>query len=389
MRAAINVECLESFRKRVRDFCADELPADLRQKAHRRILEKADYVRWQKILYQHGWIGGHWPVQYGGQAWSTLQRYIFDEETARAGAPPLILFGLALIGPVIYTFGTDQQKRSLLPDILSGDTWWCQGYSEPGAGSDLASISTQASRRGEYYIVNGQKTWTTMAHWADMMFALVRTSSGGKPRDGLSLLLIDMKSEGISIRPIVGIDLQHELNDVFFDNVRVPVDNLVGEERLGWAYANFLLNNERVAAAEIGKAKRRLDVLEHLVREKFGSAAHADDNGRWRRIIAELNVRLLSLESVCLEVLAPDGPAADARIHASVVKILSSELGQAITSALLSVAAPDGLTFCSDFARHDMLAGIVEDHLHERATSIYSGTNEIQRNIVARSVLSS
>ncbi len=388
MRAAINVEHLESFRKRVRCFCAEKLPADLRQKAHRRILEKADYVRWQKILYQHGWVGGHWPVQYGGQGWSPLQRYIFDEETARAGAPPLILFGLALIGPVIYTFGTDQQKRSFLPGILSGDTWWCQGYSEPGAGSDLASLSTRAGRRGEYYIVNGQKTWTTMAHWANMMFALVRTSSEGKPREGLSLLLIDMKSEGISVRPIVGIDLHHELNDVFFDNVRVPVGNLVGEERLGWTYANFLLNNERVASAEIGKAKRRLDLLERLVGEKFGSAAHADNRSRWRRIIADLSVRLLCLESVCLEVIAPDSPIVDARVHASVVKILSSELGQALTGALLSVAAPDGLAF-RDLARHDLLGGIVEDHLHERATSIYSGTNEIQRNIVARSVLSS
>jgi len=389
MRAAINVEHLESFRKRVRCFCADKLPADLRQKAQRRILEKADYVRWQKILYQHGWMGGHWPTQYGGQGWSPLQRYIFDEETARAGAPPLILFGLALIGPVIYTFGTEQQKRSFLPGILSGDTWWCQGYSEPGAGSDLASLSTRAGRHGEYYVVNGQKTWTTMAHWADMMFTLVRTSSEGKPREGLSLLLIDMKSEGISVRPIVGIDLHHELNDVFFDNVRVPVGNLVGKERLGWTYANFLLNNERVASAEIGKAKCRLDLLQRLVGEKFGGAAHADNRSRWRRILADLSVRLLCLESVCLEVIAPDSPTADARVHASVVKILSSELGQALTSALLSVAAPDGLAFCSDLARHDLLGGIVEDHLHERATSIYSGTNEIQRNIVARSVLSS
>jgi alkylation response protein AidB-like acyl-CoA dehydrogenase len=197
-----------------------------------------------------------------------------------------------------------------------------------------------------------------------------------------------MKSEGISVRPIVGIDLHHELNDVFFDNVRVPVGNLVGEERLGWTYANFLLNNERVASAEIGKAKRRLDLLERLVGEKFGSAAHADNRSRWRRIIADLSVRLLCLESVCLEVIAPDSPIVDARVHASVVKILSSELGQALTGALLSVAAPDGLAF-RDLARHDLLGGIVEDHLHERATSIYSGTNEIQRNIVARSVLSS
>jgi alkylation response protein AidB-like acyl-CoA dehydrogenase len=389
MRDSINAEQLESFRSLVRLFCADKLPADLRRKAQQRILEKADYVRWQKILHQHGWTGGHWPVQYGGQGWSSPQRSIFDEETARAGAPPLFPFGLALIGPVIYTFGTRDQKDRFLPGILSGDTWWCQGYSEPGAGSDLASVATGAQRHGDHYIVNGQKTWTTTAHWADMMFALVRTSSEGKPREGLSLLLIDMKSEGVRVRPIVGIDLRHELNDVFFDNVRVPVGNLVGEERLGWTYANVLLNNERIGAAEIGKAKRRLDALQLLIDEKFASVGLAGDRVRWRRRVAELSVRLLGLESLCLEMMAPDGPRGDARVQASVVKILGSELGQALTSALLSIAARDGLTFCADPARHDPLAGVVEEHLHERATSIFSGANEIQRNIIARSVLSS
>jgi alkylation response protein AidB-like acyl-CoA dehydrogenase len=308
-------------------------------------------------------------------------------EPARAGAPPLFPFGLTLIGPVIYTFGTSQQKQRFLPGILSGDTWWCQGYSEPGAGSDLASATTRAELRGDYYIVNGQKTWTTTAHWADMMFALVRTSSEGRPREGLSLLLIDMKSEGIIVRPIVGIDLHHELNDVFFDNVRIPASNLVGEEHCGWTYANFLLNNERVASAEIGKAKRRLDLLEHLVGERFASVGHAGNRTRWRRIIAELNVRLLTLESVCLDAMAPDSPPGDARVHASVVKILGSELGQALTNALLSVAASHGLAFRSDCGRDDMLEGMLEEHLHERATSIFSGTNEIQRNIVAKSVL--
>ena len=389
MREAIETEQLESFRRQVRLFCVDKLPSELRRRAQHGLLEKADYVFWQKLLYQQGWAGGHWPRHYGGQAWSPLQRYVFDIEAARAGAPPLFPFGLALIGPVIYTFGDSEQKNRFLPGILSGDTWWCQGYSEPGAGSDLASVITRAEPHGDHYIVNGQKTWTTMAHWADMMFALVRTSSEGKPREGLSLLLIDMKSEGIRLRPIVGIDLRHELNDVFFDNVRVPVGNLVGEERLGWTYSNFLLNNERIGSAQIGKSKRRLDELQRLVNEKFASVDYAGVRVRWRRQIAELSVRLLGLESLCLELMAADGHGEEQRVRASVVKILGSELGQALTSAWLSIAARDGLAFCGDCASDDLLSGVVEQHLHERAASIYSGANEIQRNIVARSVLSS
>lgn len=389
MGEGINTEQLKSFRNRVRLFCVEKLPGDLRRKAQQRALRKADYVLWQKLLYQQGWAGGHWPRHYGGQAWSPLQRYIFDVETAQAGAPQLFPFGLALIGPVIYTFGTSEQKDRFLPGILSGDTWWCQGYSEPGAGSDLASVMTRAERHGDHYIVNGQKTWTTTAHWADMMFALVRTSSEGKPREGLSLLLIDMKSEGIRLQPIMGIDLRHELNDVFLDNVRVPVANLVGEDRLGWTYSTFLLNNERIGSAEIGQSRRRLDGLQRLVNEKFSSVDHASDRVRWRRRIAELSVRLLGLESLCLEMMAAGGDGDEARVRASVLKILGSELGQALTSARLSIAAHDGLAFCGDCASDDPLLGIVEEHLHERAASIYSGANEIQRNIVARSVLSS
>ncbi len=248
---------------------------------------------------------------------------------------------------------------------------------------------TRAERDGDHYIVNGQKTWTTTAHWADMMFALVRTSSEGKPREGLSLLLIDMKSEGIRLRPIVGIDLRHELNDVFFDNVRVPVANLVGEERSGWIYSNFLLNNERIGSAEIGQSRRRLDGLQRLVNDKFAGADHAGERLRWRRQIAELSVRLLGLESLCLDMMAADGDDDEPRVRASVIKILGSELGQALTSARLSIAARAGLAFCGDGASDELLSGVVEEHLHERAASIYSGANEVQRNIVARSVLSS
>jgi alkylation response protein AidB-like acyl-CoA dehydrogenase len=214
-------------------------------------LDKADYVGWQKLLDEKGWAVGHWPIKYGGRAWSVAERYIFDEETAVAGAPWLTPFGIVYAGPVIYTFGTEDQKTRYLPGIRNSDTWWCQGYSEPGAGSDLANLSTRAERHRDEYIVNGQMIWTTMAHFADMMFALVRTAKGSKAQEGISFLLIDMKSPGVTVKPIVRIEMRHHLNEVFFENVRVPVLNRIGQEGQGWKYAKFLLNNEAHAATHL------------------------------------------------------------------------------------------------------------------------------------------
>jgi alkylation response protein AidB-like acyl-CoA dehydrogenase len=378
IRTVLHAAALQEFRLQLRRFCNEHLAAELRHKVRLNLeLQKADYVGWQKLLRQHGWMAGHWPVAYGGRGWTALQRYVFEEETAVASAPRVIPFGVAFAAPVIYTFGTDEQKQRFLPGILSSDTWWCQGYSEPGAGSDLANLTTKADARGDYYVVNGQKTWTTMAHWADMMFALVRTSSAGKPRDGISFLLIDMKSVGVTIRPIMGIDMRHELNDVFFEDVRVPRANLVGREGAGWTYSRFLLGNERALSAEVGKAKRRLNFLRELLAQTLEGGRPLRDDPHWRRRLCELSVQLLCLESVCLDLLEPVSPTANRDVDVSMIKILGSELGQALTSALLSVEARTGAA----------VAGVARDYLYERASSIYSGTNEIQRNIIANSVL--
>jgi alkylation response protein AidB-like acyl-CoA dehydrogenase len=380
---AIHHPQLQAFREQIQSFCAASLADDLRRKTRHQNLEKADYVRWHKCLHSQGWIGGHWPAQYGGLGWSRLQRYIFDEEIVRCGAPPLPPFGPKLIGPVIYTFGDEPQKRRHLPTILSGDVWWCQGYSEPGAGSDLASVSTRARRQGDRYVVTGQKTWTTMAHWADMMFALVRTSDAGDARDGLSMLLIDLRSAGITVRPILGSNTNWELNDVFFDTVTVPVENLVGEENQAWKYSRFLLNEERFGSADIGRAKRRFDLIRELAGSETPKTASTGDRVLCERALAELSVRLVALESLCLDLL--DATDSDQQaLAASIIKIAGSELGQSLTSALLSIAAPAGLRIRDDGNPDDLTAAIVREHLHERAASIYSGSNEIQRNIVAR-----
>src|SRR5581483_6061381 len=262
------------FRDEVRAFVRDRLPQDIARKVleHRR-LNKDDHVRWQRILYQRGWMAPNWPVEYGGAAWNAVQQHIFDEECAEAGAPRVIPFGVNMVGPVIIAFGSAEQKQRYLPRILSSEDWWCQGYSEPGAGSDLASLKTRAERQGDRYIVNGQKTWTTLAQYADMIFCLVRTSSGGKKQEGISFLLIDMHSPGVTVRPIITLEGEHEVNEVWFENVEVPIENLVGEEGRGWTYAKFLLSHERTGIAGIGTSKRELRKLRHI-------AAQEQRNGR-------------------------------------------------------------------------------------------------------------
>ena len=243
----------EAFRDEVRAFFAAELPKDIRDKLEMgRHISKDDMVRWQKILYGKGWGAPNWPTKFGGTGWNVVQQHIFEEERAEACAPPQNVFGLKMLAPVMQNFGNAAQQEFFLPRILSGEHWWCQGYSEPGSGSDLASLRTSAVRQGDHYIVNGQKTWNTMGQYADWIFALVRTSTEGRQQQGISFLLIDMKSPGVSVRPIIMLDGGHEINDVFFDNVKVPVQNLIGEENKGWTYAKFLLSHERSGNAGIG-----------------------------------------------------------------------------------------------------------------------------------------
>ena len=274
-----------AFRDMVRTYLDAHLPKDLQDKVlnHKR-LSKDDYVRWHKIVAKQGWVGSGWPVEYGGTGWSAIQRHIWEEECARAGTPAIMPFGVTMVGPVIMAFGSEAQKRHYLPRILNCDDWWCQGYSEPGAGSDLASLKTRAERHGDHYIVNGQKTWTTLAQHADMIFCLVRTDSGARKQEGISFLLIDMHTPGITVRPIIMLDEDHEVNEVFFDNVKVPVENLVGEENKGWTYAKYLLGHERTGIAAVGRSKRELQFLKRLAMQERPCCATRCSHRRSRHL---------------------------------------------------------------------------------------------------------
>ncbi|WP_372674510.1 acyl-CoA dehydrogenase family protein [Aquicoccus sp.] len=381
-----------AFRQQVRAFTNECLPANIRDKVMSgRPLQRDDHMHWQDILAAKGWIAGFWPKQFGGCDWSPAQSYIFQEETTRAGAPWLLPFGVNYVGPVIYTYGSEEQKARHLPGIVSNEVFWCQGYSEPGAGSDLAKLSTRAERDGDSYVVNGSKIWTSMAHWADWIFALVRTDPKVKPQRGISFLLIDLKTPGISIRPIRSIEGAHHLNQVFFDNVRVPAENLVGEENAGWTYAKFLLGHERVLSAEIGKAKRMLDRLRAVMAER-----HLDEDPHFRTQLNKLETDLLALEWTTLRMLdaVMDGSAPG--FEASILKLRGSTIVQSIAECTVDALGPQAIAY--DMARleaetNDPAAealrnmGIVSEFLFQRAPTIWGGSNEIQRNIIAKHAL--
>ncbi len=388
-----------AWRAEVRSFVESQLPADLKRKSELGLkIEKHDYVRWQKILFRHGWFAGSWPEAYGGQGWNLMKQLIFTQEAALNNAPMIIPYGVNMVGPVIYTYGSEQQKREHLPAILSSDVWWCQGYSEPGAGSDLASLKTFAELDGDHYIVNGSKMWTTEAHWADKMHCLVRTRRDGKPQQGISFLLIDMKTPGISVRPIVTIDGIHHTNQAFFDNVRVPIGNRVGEEGQGWSIAKFLLGNERTSIADTGPKLRLLRHLKSLhavfVADPRNSSAL---KSACSMALADLEIQLLTLcnlESHYVD-LWMSGQKMGA--EASILKIRGTEILQALSELALQLEGPMA-------AAHDpadlhlppdvqpsaaQLASLMgHEYLYGRCWSIFGGTNEIQRNIIAREILS-
>ncbi len=387
-----------AWRAQVRDFVRMHLPADLATKvATGRKLEKADYVRWQKILHRHGWFAGSWPAAYGGQGWDLQKQLIFTQEAAICNAPMIIPYGVNMVGPVLYTFGTEAQRREHLPGILTSDVWWCQGYSEPGAGSDLASLKTYAELDGDHYVVNGSKMWTTEAHWADKMHCLVRTNRDGKPQRGISFLLIDMKSPGITVQPIVTIDGIHHTNQTFFDNVRVPVANRVGEEGGGWAIAKFLLGNERTSIADTGPKLRLLRHLKSLHRA-FMSDPRNDESLKavLSSALAELEIQLLTLCN--LEAHYVDMWMGGQKIgaEASILKIRGteilqalSELGLQLQGAMAAAHDPEHLHLPADVglsaAQQASLLG--HEYLYDRCWSIFGGTNEIQRNLIAREIL--
>ncbi|MDX5362116.1 MAG: acyl-CoA dehydrogenase family protein [Alphaproteobacteria bacterium] len=387
----------QAFRDDVRAYIAENYPAELRAKQDSGAeLGREDYLSWHRVLAKKGWVAPAWPVKYGGPGWTPTQRYLFQEELGRADTVRILPFGVTMVGPVIYTFGNQAQKDRFLPGILSGEDWWCQGYSEPGSGSDLASLRTRAVRDGDHYIVNGSKTWTTLGQHADWIFCLVRTSTEGKPQEGISFLLIDMKTPGISVKPIILMDGKHEVNEVFFEDVKVPVENLVGEENKGWTYAKFLLMHERTGIAAVARSKQAVEKLKEIAAlEQPGGVAMADDWGFARRL-AELEVDLLALEYTELRALSKEAAGKGPGAESSMLKIRGSEIQQRITELAMEAVGPYGLVDAHGTADvGDNIAPLGPDHalgkanayFNMRKTTIYGGTNEIQRNIIAKMVL--
>ncbi|MBC3862181.1 acyl-CoA dehydrogenase family protein [Undibacterium jejuense] len=384
-----------AFRDEVRSYLEAHLPADLQHKVrnHKR-MNREDFVRWHKILAKQGWVGTGWQVEYGGTGWTPTQRHIFEEECARAGTPAILPFGVNMVAPVIMAFGNQAQKDYYLPRILNCDDWWCQGYSEPGSGSDLASLKTRAERDGDFYIVNGQKTWTTLAQHADMIFCLVRTDPAARKQEGISFLLIDMKTPGITVRPIIMLDEDHEVNEVFFDNVKVPVQNLIGEENKGWTYAKYLLGHERTNIAAVGRAKRELLFLKRIAGEHQKNGKPLIDDPVFAHKVASLEIELMALEITVLRVISQDsgrpGP------EASLLKIKGTEIQQRLTELMLETVGPYGLPFDPQFLEGETEHSLVSDddaaalasyYFNYRKTSIYGGSNEIQKNIITQMIL--
>jgi len=382
----------QAFRAEIRQWVEDNLPKPISHKVHNALrLTRDDMQGWARILGKKGWLGWGWPKEFGGPGWNAVQRHLFEEECALAGAPRVVPFGPVMVAPVIMAFGSPEQQRRHLPGIMSGEVWWSQGYSEPGSGSDLASLKTRAERRGDYYVVNGQKTWTTLGQYGEWIFCLVRTSNEGKPQTGISFLLIDMKSPGVTVRPIVMLDGEPEVNEVFFDNVEVPADNLVGEENKGWTYAKHLLSHERTNIADVNRAKRELERLKRIAK-----AEGVYDDQRFRDQIALLEVDIVALEMMVLRVLSGEKSGKQSLDVAGLLKIRGSEIQQRYTELMMLAAGPCAAPFISDameagwqgdyaFAAHCVpLAGT---YFNYRKTTIYGGSNEVQRNIIAQGVL--
>ena len=383
------------FREEVRAFAEAELPGDIRDKVlrHQR-LERDDYVRWHNILAERGWGAPNWPVEHGGTGWNALQRLIFEVECFKAGAPRLLPFGLSMIGPVLMKYGSGEQQARFLPRIPRVEDWWCQGYSEPGSGSDLASLKTRAERDGDDYVVNGQKTWTTLAQYADWMFCLARTDSAARAQRGISMLLLDMRAPGVTVRPIRTLDGGHDVNEVWLENVRVPAANLVGEENQGWTYAKYLLGHERTGIAGLGHCHRELGILKSMAGNARSRGRPLLSDSRMRDRISRIEVDIMALEMLLLRVASSnDGSPGP---EASVLKIRGSEIQQDLAMLQMEVAGPDAWPYDPDWMFADsawhgpgpeMAAAAGAGYADMRKTSIYGGTTEVQKGIIARQVL--
>jgi alkylation response protein AidB-like acyl-CoA dehydrogenase len=394
-------EAEQSFRDEVRAFLREQLSPEISGKVLEGYeLGREELVQWQRRLHDRGWGGMGWPKQFGGPGWNSVQQYIFDEESALAGAPRLIPFGTKMVAPVIMAFGSPAQQQRFLPPISSGEEWWCQGYSEPGAGSDLASLKTRAERDGEHYVVNGQKTWNTLGQYADWIFCLVRTDAHAKQQSGITFLLIDMKTPGITVRPIILLDGGHEVNEIWFENVRVPVQNRIGEENKGWTYAKFLLGHERTNIAGIGIAKRELKRLKTIAAAERKNGRPLIEDPLFAAHVAQVEIDLWALEITNLRVLSADRRSAGVGPEASILKIKGTEIGQRISELLMHAVGPYALPY----RREAMEAGWQFDptreppgpryastlagaYLNQRKLSIFGGTNEIQKNIISKMII--
>jgi len=383
------------FQAEVRDFLTSEYPLAIKEKQDKRLpLEKEDIISWQKILASKGWFAINWPKEYGGAGLTPTQIYILQNELAGANTPILIPFGVNMCGPVVYTFGTEEQKKKYLPGILNSDTWWCQGYSEPGSGSDLASLQTKAERKGDNYLVNGTKTWTTLAQHADWIFCLVRTEITDIKQEGISFLLIDMKSKGIEVRPIITIDGAHEVNMVYFDDVEVPTANLIGEEGQGWNIAKFLLMHERTGIAGIAALKRELKRLKEISSDLIVGEASLLDDTNFKNKIEAAEIELTATEFTELRTLSQISSGGAPGPESSILKIKGTELQQSISELFIEMLGYYAHPFLTE-AELGSNASIGPDYagpamphyLNFRKVSIYGGSNEIQRNVISKAIL--
>ena len=328
------------FQKEVNSFFNEKYPADIKEKQNKSIpLEKEDFIRWQKTLYEQGWAAPNWPVEYGGTGWTPVQKYIFANENAKANAPAIVPFGLGMVGPVIYTYGNEAQKKKFLPGILASDVWWCQGYSEPGSGSDLASLKMRAERVGNEYVLNGTKTWTTLGHMADWIFCLVRTSSDvARRQEGISFILVDMATEGVSVKPIITIEGDREVNEVHFENVKVPAENLIGEEGKGWTYGKVLLQHERTSIAGVARSQYRLSRLKEKIRNSDNTQPSLTGDNDFLKKIGQLEIELKALEFTELRTLAAVSVGKAPGPESSLLKIRGTEIQQKLDELFMEAA---------------------------------------------------
>ena len=387
------------FQKEVNSFFNEKYPADIKDKQNKSVpLEKEDFIRWQKTLYEQGWAAPNWPVEYGGTGWTPVQKYIFANENAKANAPAIVPFGLGMVGPVIYTYGNEAQKKKFLPGILASDVWWCQGYSEPGSGSDLASLKMKAERAGNEYILNGTKTWTTLGHMADWIFCLVRTSSDvARRQEGISFILVDMATEGVSVKPIITIEGDREVNEVHFENVKVPAENLIGEEGKGWTYGKVLLQHERTSIAGVARSQYRLSRLKEKIRNSDNTQPSLTGDSDFLKKIGQLEIELKALEFTELRTLAAVSVGKAPGPESSLLKIRGTEIQQKLDELFMEAAGyfslpyvPQQYNLNSDPEEHvgfgaDSVSSLV--YFNNRKASIYGGSNEIQKNIIAKHVL--